>query len=67
MRPCLFVGCVGPRCGSSGTALRRSGENVHTSMIVIEIRQVTNEALLKTMQPARVLVATKASAVGQCP
>jgi hypothetical protein len=51
----------------AATALCRSGENVHTSMIVIEIRQVTNEALLKTMQPARVLVATKASAVGQCP
>jgi hypothetical protein len=43
----------------------RAGESVQTSMIVIEIRQVTNEALLKTLQPARMLVSAKVRALKQ--
>ncbi len=43
----------------------RAGESVQTSMIVIEIRQVTNEALLKTLQPARMLVSAKVHALKQ--
>ena len=49
---CSAVQCDGP-----------AGDGTNTSMIVMEIRQVTNEALLKASHPARALMATKASFV----
>ena len=54
---CSAVRCSAVRCDGP------AGDGTNTSMIVMEIRQVTNEALLKASHPARALMATKASFV----
>jgi hypothetical protein len=52
---CSAVRCSAVRCDGP------AGDGTNTNMIVMEIRQVTNEALLKASHPARALMATKAS------